>query len=161
MSSVWEMILQWGSTIKVSIELPVATRHRRDMTEKMWKATLNPNSHTHLPNICKSSTGSYPSTHHHRPAQPPSHGMGGRKFVQTALVTRPRWPPCPYMVKTLKNLPKGRWPWKLVCSMFKWWPWVDLGYFTARSNSVPYAFVWEKKVKQWIFQKLLLSMIWN
>ena len=30
-------------------------------------------------------------------------------------------------------------------------------YFTARSNLVPYAFVWEKsgkKVKQWIFQKL-------
>ena len=25
------------------IELPVATRHRRDMTEKMMKATLNPN----------------------------------------------------------------------------------------------------------------------
>ena len=47
MSSVWDMILQWGSTIKVSIELPVATRHRRDMTEKLLKATLNPNSHTH------------------------------------------------------------------------------------------------------------------
>ena len=41
------MILQWGSTIKVSIELPVTTRHRRDMTEKLLKATLNPNSHTH------------------------------------------------------------------------------------------------------------------
>ena len=47
MSSVWDMILQWGSTIKVSIELPVATRHRRDMTEKLLKATLNPNTHTH------------------------------------------------------------------------------------------------------------------
>ena len=43
MPSVWHMILQWGSTIKVSIELPVATRHRRDMTEKLLKATLNPN----------------------------------------------------------------------------------------------------------------------
>ena len=47
MSSVWDMILQWGSTIKGSIELPVATRHRRDMTEKLLKATLNPNTHTH------------------------------------------------------------------------------------------------------------------
>ena len=47
MSSVWDMILQSGSTIKVSIELPIATRHRRDMTEKLLKATLNPNSHTH------------------------------------------------------------------------------------------------------------------
>ena len=28
-----------GSTIKVNIELPVATRHRRDMTEKLLKAT--------------------------------------------------------------------------------------------------------------------------
>ena len=37
----------WGSTIKVSIELPVATRHRHDMTEKLLKATLNPNTHTH------------------------------------------------------------------------------------------------------------------
>ena len=44
MSSVWGMIRQWGSTIKVSIELPVATRHRRDMTEKLLKATLNPNN---------------------------------------------------------------------------------------------------------------------
>ena len=51
MSSVWDMILQWGSTIKVSIELPVATRHRRDMTEKLLKATLNPNSHTHTQNL--------------------------------------------------------------------------------------------------------------
>ena len=44
MSSVWDMILQWGSTIKVSTELPVATRHRRDMTEKLLNVTLNPNS---------------------------------------------------------------------------------------------------------------------
>ena len=42
---------QWGSTIKVSIELPVATKHRRDMTEKMLKATLNTNTHTHTFNL--------------------------------------------------------------------------------------------------------------
>ena len=47
MSSVWDMILQGGSTIKVNTELPVATRHRRDMTEKLLKTTLNPNTHTH------------------------------------------------------------------------------------------------------------------
>ena len=47
MSSVWDMILQCGSTIKVSTELPVTTRHRCDMTEKLLKVTLNPNSHTH------------------------------------------------------------------------------------------------------------------
>ena len=39
-SSVWGMILQCRNTIKVSIELPVTTRHRRDITEKLLKATL-------------------------------------------------------------------------------------------------------------------------
>ena len=33
-------------------------------------------------------------------------------------------------------------------------PGLTLIYFTARSNLVPYAFVWEK-VEQWLFQKLL------
>ena len=33
-------------------------------------------------------------------------------------------------------------------------PKLTLTYFTARSNLVPYAFLWEK-VKQWIFKKLL------
>ena len=31
----------------MSIELPVATRHRRDMIEKLLKVTLNPKTHTH------------------------------------------------------------------------------------------------------------------
>ena len=30
--------------------------------------------------------------------------MGEWKFVQMVLVTWPRWQPCPYMVKTFKNL---------------------------------------------------------
>ena len=38
MSSTWGMILQCGSTMKVSIVLPVTTRHRRDMTEKLLTA---------------------------------------------------------------------------------------------------------------------------
>ena len=46
MSSVWGMILQWGSTIKVSIELPVATRHRRGMTENLLKATFKQKKQT-------------------------------------------------------------------------------------------------------------------
>ena len=65
--------------------------------------------------------------------------MGERKFVQMALVTWPRWPPRPYMVKPLKKSsspePEGRWPWDLVCSigvvgptkfvqmMILGWPW--------------------------------------
>ena len=35
----------------MSTELPVATRHRRDMTEKLLKATLNQNTHTHTPHL--------------------------------------------------------------------------------------------------------------
>ena len=37
---------------------------------------------------------------------------------------------------------------------------LTLTYFTARSNLVSYAFVWEKG-KTMGFQKLLLSVIWN
>ena len=33
------LILQLGNTIKVKIELPVAIRHRRDMSQKFLKAT--------------------------------------------------------------------------------------------------------------------------
>ena len=39
--SVWGVIFQWGSTLKVSIELPATSRHRRDMTEKGWKPKSN------------------------------------------------------------------------------------------------------------------------
>ena len=33
---------------------------------------------------------------------------------------------------------------QVLSSLFKWWPWVDLTYFTTRSNLVPYPVVWEK-----------------
>ena len=60
--------------------------------------------------------------------------MGERKFVQTVLVTWPRWPPCPYMVKTLNNLLRNQKAddletWyaasgvRVLPSLFKWWPW--------------------------------------
>ena len=32
-----------ADSLKVSIEIPVAIRHRRDMTEKLLKVTSNPN----------------------------------------------------------------------------------------------------------------------
>ena len=35
--SVCCMIFQWGSTLKVSIELPATSRLRRNMTERGWK----------------------------------------------------------------------------------------------------------------------------
>ena len=45
-----------------------------------------------------------------------------------------------------------------VCSTYD--PGLTLTYFTARSNLVPYAFVWEKgKTMDFFFQKLLASMI--
>ena len=65
-------------------------------------------------------------------------GMGEQKFVQMVLVTWPRWLPCPYMVKTLKNLlvrhqmADNLETWyaalgaRVLPSLFKWWPWVDL-----------------------------------
>ena len=82
--------------------------------------------------------------------------MGEQKFAQAYLVTWPRWPPCPYMVKTLKNLLLWNQRWmtlKLgmqhqvleyyqVCSNDD--PGLTLTYFTERSNLVLYAFVWEK-----------------
>ena len=62
-----------------------------------------------------------------------------RKVVQMVLVTWPRWPPRPYMEKTLQKSsspePEGRWPRDLVCSigdmgptkfvqmMILGWPW--------------------------------------
>ena len=83
--------------------------------------------------------------------------MGERRFVQTVLVTWPRWLPCPYMVKTLKNLLLRN---QKADDLETWYaasgarvlpsffrnddPWLTLTYFTARSNLVPYAFVWEK-----------------
>ena len=65
--------------------------------------------------------------------------------------------------------PKGRWTWNLVCSigcssttkfiqiMTLGWAWPILRQGQIWSLMLLYG----KKVKQWIFQKLLLSIIWN
>ena len=62
----------------------------------------------------------------------------------------------PIYGKNMKNSslePKGWWPWKFVCCIGysrttkfvqMMTPRLTLTYFTARSNLVPYAFVWEK-----------------
>ena len=66
-------------------------------------------------------------------------GWWEQNFVQMVLVTWPRWPPRPYMVKTLQKSsspePEGRWPWDLIYSigvvgptkfvqmMILGWPW--------------------------------------
>ena len=69
------------------------------------------------------------------------HGLLGWKFVQMFRVTRPRWLPGPYMVKTLKNLllRNQEADYLETCytassnqvlpNLFKWWHWVDLAHF--------------------------------
>ena len=70
--------------------------------------------------------------------------MGERKVVRTVLVTWPTWPPCPYMVKTLKNLllqnqltDDLETGYVALCMwvlprLFKLSPWVDLDPFYAK-----------------------------
>ena len=60
--------------------------------------------------------------------------------------------------------PKGWWPWNLVCSIgcssttkfVQMMTWVDHDIFTARSNLVPYAFVWEKGKKNPDFSETIV-----
>ena len=63
-------------------------------------------------------------------------------------VTSPRWPPCPYMVKTFKSLLQNQKSYDLetwhvtlgtqaLQSLCKWWRWVDLDLFYARGLSAP------------------------
>ena len=82
--------------------------------------------------------------------------MGHGNFLSVVWVTRSRWPPCPYMLKTLKfffsgtNEPMamglGMQHWGhgpiVVCSFDD--SGLTLTYFIARSNLAPYAFVWKK-----------------
>ena len=82
-------------------------------------------------------------------------GSKEQKVVQTVLVTRPRWPPCPYMVKTSKVTQisklklvsqkqlgdlepkliwklKGEWEWKFKQMSWVTWPsWPPCPYSTA------------------------------
>ena len=85
-------------------------------------------------------------------------GMGERKFVQMVLIKWSIWPPCPYMVKTLKivfSATKRPMILKLsiqyqvlefyqVCSNDN--PGLTWTYFTARSNLVSYPFVRENGI---------------
>ena len=90
--------------------------------------------------------------------------MGERKFVQTVLVTWRRWPPYPYMVKTLKNLllrnqkaddletwyaASGA---RVLPSLFKWWPWVDLDLFYSKAKFGPLCFCIGKRWNNGFFR---------
>ena len=68
--------------------------------------------------------------------------------------------------KSSSSEPKGQWPWNLVCSigcssttkfiqmMTLGWPW----HILQQGQIWALMLLYGKKVKQWIFQKLLLSM---
>ena len=83
------------------------------------------------------------------------HGMGKQKFVQMVQVSWPIWPPCAYMVKTVKIFfPGTKRPMILKLGIqhrvFKYYQaysnndsGLTLTYFTARSCLVSYAFVWD------------------
>ena len=66
--------------------------------------------------------------------------------------------PCPYMVKTLKNLLKNHGvdcleTWDVACgelvlwNLFKWWPWVNLGLIYGKVKFGPIGF-WLEKVEK-------------
>ena len=80
--------------------------------------------------------------------------LGERKIAKMVMVHWPRWLPCPYMVKTFKNLFLQNWGCLGAESLhkssgtgglpklLKWWLYIDIWPFQARSNLLPYAFVW-------------------
>ena len=66
--------------------------------------------------------------------------LGERKIAKMVAVHWPRWPPCPYMVKTFKSLPQNRrclWAEYLHKSsgtgglpkLLKWWSYIDVWPF--------------------------------
>ena len=92
------------------------------------------------------------------------HGMGERKFVQMVQVTWPRWPPCPYMVTTLKNfllwnqMADDLESWytvsgtRVLLSLFKWCPWVDVDLFYGKVK-------FDSNLKQWIFSSPIIFLV--
>ena len=78
-------------------------------------------------------------------------------------VTWPRWPPCPYMVKTFKNLllqnqksyDLETWHVALgtqaLQNLYKWWPWVDLDLFYGKVKFGPLCFCMGKRLNNGFF----------
>ena len=81
---------------------------------------------------------------------------GGTKVCSNGRGHMTKMAAMPIYGKNLKKSsspePKGRWPWNLLCNMgLEYYqvcsnddPGLTLTYFMARSNLVPYAFVWVK-----------------
>ena len=86
--------------------------------------------------------------------------MGERQFVQMILVTWPRWLPCPYMIKTLKNLllrnqkadDLETWYTRVLLHLFKCWPRVDLDLFYGRVKFGPLCFCKGKRQNNVFFR---------
>ena len=88
----------------------------------------------------------------------------GNESVQMVLVTWPRWPPCSYMVKTFKNLLQSRIAMSLrlsiysigqsrvLPSLFKWWPQVDLWPFYAKVEFGSLCFCMGKHHNRWFLR---------
>ena len=83
------------------------------------------------------------------------YGMGEQKFVHMFLVTWPRWLPCPYMVKNLKNLLwnqkandletwYARLGARVLPSLLKWLPWVDLDLILRQGQIWSFMLLLEK-----------------
>ena len=80
--------------------------------------------------------------------------LGERKIAKMVGVHWPRWLPCPYMVKTFKNLllQNQTSPWALPLhkssgtgdhpKLLKWWSYVDLWPFYGKVIFASHAFVW-------------------
>ena len=76
----------------------------------------------------------------------------GIKVITKVCVTWPRWPPCPYMIKTIKNLllwnqkADNLETWfaasstRVLPSLFKWCSWVDLDLFNGKVKFGPLCF---------------------
>ena len=85
------------------------------------------------------------------------HWDGGTKICSRGLGHMTKMAAMPiYGQKSSSPEPKGQWPCGLVCSIGDLGPiivcsnddpWLTLTYFTARSNLVPYAFIWGKTVR--------------
>ena len=80
----------------------------------------------------------------------------GTNVCSNGLGHMTRWLPCPYMVKTFKNLLRNQKADDLetwyeasgalvLPSLFKWWPWVDLDLFYGKVKFGPLCFCMGKR----------------
>ena len=122
----------------------------------------------HSLNISSETTGPIEAKFHMEPPWD-----GGTKVCSNSPGHMTKMTAMPIYDKNLKKSyspePNGWWPWNLVCSIggssttkcvqmvTLGWPWHIL-----RQGQIWYLMLlYGKKVKQWIFQKLLSCMIWN